>query len=564
MKWEKKNEGFTTVQEVVEFNTGMSTDRLLNPVENPYLKGLKKAVFVTKSCVAKNMPIRIVGDYDVDGVTSSSILALGLEEYTGVRPEVIIPKRFSEGYGINMSIIDRIDSGLIITVDNGITAVEQIQAAKDKGLVVIIIDHHIIRDDGKIPNADAILDPHAIQGSEYEEYCGAGLAYRFIMELYPDTKLEQKLIALAGIGTIADVMTLQGDNRRLVLRSLEAVRSGTVTYGLKALIDAAGIEFATESDYGFKIGPCINASGRLYDDGGYKAYKLLSSDPDQKSYDFLEVENRILAETQSLIDINKERKMIVYDSMELAEKKLSDKEVKKPIILYDNSFSEGIVGIIAGKLAERYQMPALVFTDSHKNGIVKGSGRSGGNIHLKELLDQVSDLFVKYGGHAGAAGMSLEKEKLPVLQERLSDLLKNVPTPKTDTIYYDLDLKEQEIPVIFKELEKYVPYGEGNPKVRFRLNDFIASPIGGTYYTVMGELKNHIKIFGQNLSILGFDFVSRYLADEMPMSIDLIGELSVNYFNGKKLYQIEMIDYKIRESKKTEVYQNLQELFSFK
>ena len=181
MRWEKKNPSFTTIEQVIEYNSGTTVQELLFSQENdedPYLFGLDQCVNVVKNCIEKGMEISIVGDYDADGVTSTTILSLGLEEITGKKPEIHIPKRFSEGYGLNISIVDKIPShSLMITVDNGIAAVEQIHKAKEKGIVVVIIDHHIKRDDGKIPCADAVLDPCAVDGSDYTYYCGAGLAY---------------------------------------------------------------------------------------------------------------------------------------------------------------------------------------------------------------------------------------------------------------------------------------------------------------------------------------------------------------------------------------------------
>lgn len=561
MEWKRKQE-FKNIVEVIEYNTGLTIDELMKPKRFPYIKNLDEAVALTKECIQKGMKITIIGDYDCDGDTSSSILQLGLWEYTGIKPVVRLPRRFSEGYGLSMKMVDEIDEGLIITVDNGIAAVEPIKAAKEKGLTVIILDHHVIRDDGLLPEADVIVDPHAIEGSEYNEYCGAGLAYRFIMALNPDTKLQKELVALAGVGTVADVMKLVGDNRNLVTESLEAMANRNVTFGTKMLLDAIGFEnYITESDYGFKIGPCFNASGRLKDNGAEKVVDLITMNPSFEEQFFLEPEAR--AKAQELVALNEERKKLVFDTMIEVYADLEGKEKIAPLVYYREGLHEGIVGIIAGRLAEDYHMPALVFTDSKEEGIVKGSGRSYGGINLKEMLDATSEVFTKYGGHAGAAGMSLPKENLDTLQRNLTKLLSNVEMEAPDTLYYDLVISEEEVPVYAEELRKYAPYGEGCPTIKFLIKDFNATPKGSGHYDIMGDFKNHVKIFGENISVLGFDMVNRYRDDGFPMHMDIIGQLSILHMMGKTIYTVEILDYKKHDVKKTEVFNNLSSLLNF-
>jgi len=560
-KWIKRP--YSSIEETIEANTGISIDELLNPAPNPYLEGLAESVAIVRACIEADMQIKIVGDYDVDGITASTILALGLEELTGKKPDVIIPKRFSEGYGLNMSIVDSITEGLMITVDNGIAAEKQIKRAKEKGITVVIIDHHVIPDDGVLPDADAILDPHAISGSEYLDYSGAGLAYRFIMQLNPNTQIEDKLVALAGIATVADVMQLKGDNRRLVLKSLQAVKSGNVTYGLQALLRAIQIPIEpTATDYGFKVGPCINASGRLYDDGGYQVYDLISMDA-KNICELLDIENICKEKADNLVAYNRERKSLVNETMEKVNEDLDEKTIKKPLIYYRNDIHEGIIGIIAGRLCEKYHTPALVFTDPKEEGVLKGSGRSIPEVNLKKLLDSKSDLFIKYGGHAGAAGMSIKKDNLNNLEAELVSLLKEVDITPSNVIYYDLDINEEDIPRVAEELKKYEPFGEGCPKIRFRLNNFTASPCGAAHYTVMGPFKNHIKIFGKNISLMGYEMINEYIDAGEPTSIDVICELGINYFNGKVSYVAEIIDFKAKEAKKTNFYNNLTEMLVF-
>lgn len=567
MRWEKKNPSFTTIEQVIEYNSGTTVQELLFSQENdedPYLFGLDQCVNVVRNCIEKGMEISVVGDYDADGVTSTTILSLGLEEITGKKPEIHIPKRFSEGYGLNISIVDKIPShSLMITVDNGIAAVEQIHKAKEKGIVVVIIDHHIKRDDGKIPCADAVLDPCAVDGSDYTHYCGAGLAYRFIKALNPNTKLDKKLIALAGIGTVADVMILRGANRYIVKQSLKQVKEGYVTYGLFNLLQAVDMPVEpTATDYGFKIGPCINASGRLYDDGGERVYSLLSKDCVPNSYEMFEMQQEVRAMAQEIIDTNERRKELVFNTMQTVDENMKYVEKTAPIIYYQHGLHEGIVGIIAGKLAEKNNMPATVLTDSTKEGVLKGSGRSVPEVHLKELLDRSSKYLLGYGGHAGAAGLSLLSSNLEAFSKSIKADLAGVNLTPADICYYDLEITEAQIPQMAEYLKRYEPFGEGCSKVRFLLRNYTASPKGSSHYVIMGSQKNHVKIIGNNISLMGFGMAKRYEEDGFPANLDVIGELGINYYNNQAFYQMEIIDYKIRNTK-TKAYSNLANMLNF-
>lgn len=564
-KWIKRDTA-SSIEEVVSRNTGLSVQELNSPKINPFLKGLKEVCDVIRQAIASDSPITIVGDYDCDGVTSSTILSLGLKELTGKEPEVIIPKRFSEGYGLNMSIVDRIEKGLMLTVDNGISAVEQVEKARNKGLMVAIIDHHIKREDGILPPANAILDPHAIEGSEYDGYCGAGLAYRVIMELNPNSQIKDKLIALAGIGTVADVMVLLGDNRRLVKESLKAVADKRVTLGTRLLCEVMGIGVnPTETDYGFKIGPAVNAAGRLEDAGASKVYQLLKIDTNapEGSFEFGVLADRCREKAQELALLNATRQKMVFTTMYRVEKALEGKEITPPIVYYDPSINEGIVGIIAGRLCEKYNMPAIVFTNSSKEGVIKGSGRSIDEIHLKELLDSVSDHLLGYGGHAGAAGLSANYSELEDLEQALKNNIDSSKCKTSDEIYYDLELDERDIPQVCRELMRFAPYGEGNPPIVFRLKGFTATPVGSSHYSIMGNLKNHIKIHGTGVSVMGFDMVKRYSEDKYPNRLDVVGMLSEHWYKGDLTYNIEALDYKALEAEHTEAYNNLKAMFCF-
>ena len=327
MKW-KKRDNAKSISEILAKRDLSVPDHL------SFVQNLKEAVLLTKKMVREGAEITIVGDYDCDGITSSSILKLCLEEYIQVMHtknalSVIIPNRYTEGYGLNLSIVERIDSGLMLTVDNGIAAVEQIKAAKEKGLTVIVIDHHLIRDDGKVPEADVLIDPHVNKG-EFEDYCGAGLAYRFAMELNPETKLHAHFMALAGIGTVADVMPLVGDNRKIVMEALKHLADRDVPIGLNAILDALGAdEYIDEGYIGFHIGPCFNAMGRLRGDGGSWMVNLITSHP--------ALPKMLYDQGAEVIQVNEERKKLTIDCMNLVNEEILPQTSVYPVIIIEDS-----------------------------------------------------------------------------------------------------------------------------------------------------------------------------------------------------------------------------------
>lgn len=570
--WLQKNPELKSVQDVVEHNTCIKIQEFLNPKRNPFLSNLTEAVAFVKSEIEQDSTVSIVGDYDVDGVCATTIMYLGIMKYSGVEPHVRIPRRFSEGYGISTKIINEIESGLVITVDNGIAALEQIRVAKEKGLKVLVTDHHLPimdEDTGKtiLPDADIIVDPHAVPGSEFCDYCGAAIAYRFIEELIPnETELLEHCKAFAGLATVADVMPLIGDNRNFVIDSLDLVRNRKVTLGLNTLLNELNLSYVTEGDYGFKLGPVINAAGRLYDDGPMHVFELLKTHLEAESPDYTKTLFWCQEQSKELKKWNKERQDLTYESMIRAEKILEANGLKSkiPIVLYDPECSEGIIGIVAGQLAEKYRTPALVFTDSHTKGVIKGSGRNYGNVHLKKLLDKAKDIFVGYGGHAGAAGMSVELLRLGELAKRLQKELQGVDFGvDPETFHYDLRITPKEAAFCIQELKKYAPFGEGNPPITFRIDGFDLSPRAGKFCKYMGNREQHIKFYGDGISAVAFDMRNEYEKAEQPKRMNFVGSLSQNFFNGTFYNQIEVVDFEPIVSKKTDTFTSLESLLMF-
>lgn len=534
-----KKENYNTIGSVVEGNTGMSVLTFLTESHKPHMDMLQETADAIKNYLksVSNPNVIIVGDYDADGDTSTAIM-FWMFKALGVNPKFRIPKRFSEGYGMSEKIVEEFPNcpnkdGLVITVDNGIAAFKAIEKAKAKGYTVIVTDHHLPPKDADgnmiLPPADIILDPHIYpEKSEFEDYCGAGIAYRLAEVLLPNMNLIQ-LKVLASIGTVADVMPLVGANRTLVKEGLEAINNRKCVPGLNAIINALKLSnHITADDYGFMLGPVFNASGRLYDDGASRVVNVLTSGNSPE----------LINKAENLVQINNIRKALVRESMEAAEKALSADVIKnrKPIVLYDETIGEGIIGIIAGHLTEKYYCPSVVFTKTENPDILKGSGRSIPEIHLKDALDKIQDKIVGYGGHAGAAGLSIKKDDLKEFTKALADACGKLPD-KTEDIYYDLELGDN-YKGIMDELNIYAPYGEGNPKPVFHKTFDVAD---GEYREI-GD-KTHFMIKCNGVTLMGFGLTNKYKEAGFPKKIECVGYLSENWFNNSVSYNFEILDF---------------------
>lgn len=549
MKWIKRRPECKTIKDVVLANVGMSEADFLSPTKNYFINGLTEAATVIKKAMSKGEKITLVADYDADGVCSGTILKLVFDAL-GYNLNVRIPRRFSEGYGISEKIIDEIDSGLLITADNGIAAPDAIQKAKDKGLTVIVTDHHLPGE--KLPPADIIIDPNAIPASAaFNGYCGAGIVYKLAIELLgKDHKIIPKLVSLAAIATVADVMPLIEENRLIVAAGLvQMVTYEGRTTGLGALLEVCEMDrVITEKNIAFKIAPIINAASRMADNGAETSYNLLSFNGKLET-----ARDMALA----LYEINERRKEEKDAGLKSLEKTIVNNCLfgDCPLCVYSPGLSEGLIGIYAGSLAEKYKVPCFVFTDAEEPGVLKGSGRSYGGVHLKNLLDSVSDVLYKYGGHAEAAGVSVLKENYETMAERMHEILSENTIKSDDTVFYDLELSVDEIPKAIAELREYAPYGEGNPEIVFKIQDFMLSPGYTGYYRTMGTDDRHIKLLGVGVSALGFDMTQKYLDMGEPKVLNIVGMLSQNYFMGRYDTQIELLDMADanRKTQKTEM-----------
>ena len=543
MKWTKKD-GCESIAEVIERNVGMPISEFLNPKPSPFITNLKDAADFIKG-FARTEKVTVMGDYDCDGVTSSSILYKILKKLGFTDVTVRLPKRFSEGYGLSMKAIDEIPSGLLITVDNGIVAHDEIKAAKDKGLSVVIIDHHI-GDEENLPLADVVVDPNALSGSEFSDYCAAGLALRLAEEM---GIADDEMLALSAIGTVADVMPLINDNRRIVEKGLIAINEGKGSEGLRALLPIVTKSILTETGIGFNVGPAVNAAGRMLDDGAKYPFTLLSD-----SYTSIGEKEDLAIRLKELNEMRKEevQKGLAISQLAISEDCLYG---DNPMVIFTtdkNAVHEGVVGIIAGRLAESLKVPCFVLTETEP-GILKGSVRSYGGVNVKELMDKVSHLIIRYGGHEGAGGLSIKKENMIDFREALKKEMEGIDlASEKEEEYYDLEIEPKDIEETIEELEKYAPFGVGNPRVVFKVKDYRLYPRNGGFYTTVGNTGTMIKLFGKGNEAISFDKYEKFIELGEPKVLNLYGTLSKNRYMYSVSNQVELADFEKTDIVSTE------------
>ena len=436
------------------------------------MKDMDKACKIISEKINSGRKIRIVSDYDVDGVTSNYILLDGLKN-AGAMVDYEIPDRINDGYGINERIIenayaDGIDT--IITCDNGIAAFPAIELAKKYGMTVVVTDHHEVPydvDDAgekvyRLVPADAVVDIKR-EDCEYpfKCLCGAGVAYKFIRQLYSVMGIswtdETRYMDILAIGTVCDVMELVDENRIFVREGLKLLEH-THNIGLRTLIDLCGLSGKKlyAHNLGFIIGPCINATGRL--DTAKEGLKLLLCEDEKKATEI----------ATKLVKLNEERKEMTNKGVDLATLLAKEQYVADDVlVIYLPDLHESIAGLVASKIKDKFYKPTLIFTDA-KDGLLKGSGRSIEGYHMFDALNNHKDLFVKYGGHALAAGFSIQKDKLDELRTVLNAdkfLNDEILTPK---VMIDVAMPFSYVSYdLIDDLEKLEPFGNGNEKPVF-------------------------------------------------------------------------------------------------
>jgi single-stranded-DNA-specific exonuclease len=532
------NRDIDTVSKVNRFlNAG------LEELYDPYrLKGIEEAVCRIKSAVEKKEKICIYGDYDVDGITSTVILIKVLH-FLGAEPIYYIPKRKEEGYGLNLESIEKLheqDVRLIVTVDCGIRAIDVVKYANTLKIDVIISDHHECED--SLPDAHSIINPHQ-PGCEYpfKYLAGVGVAFKLACALLSnkeDKELKKEMIEIASIGTIADVVPIIDENRIIVKKGLEYIKS-TANKGIRSLLEVSGLYNKEVNAYNiaFMIAPRINAAGRIAD--ADKCVELLLTDNQSNAMKIAEKLDKDNRERQAI------ENDILMDAILKIEKSV-DFESDKVIVLGSEKWHSGVIGIVASKLVERFYMPAMLI--SIQDGIGKGSGRSIPQFNLYNAMVTCSDLFEKFGGHELAAGFTIKSDNIGKLRERMNMIADEVlgkekPLPEI-LVDYKLTSKDINLDTV-RMLKVLEPYGAGNPSPLYVYRDLkvlSAKAIGNEGKHLLLNVydgKNSIRCIGFNLG-----HYQKLLST--GSKIDIICSMEENSWNNIKSIQLNIKDIKIR------------------
>lgn len=539
-----RNRGLLDEREMRKYLYG-TLDDLYDPRQ---MKGMETAAGIIEKKLIEGKKIRIIGDYDIDGVCSTYILLKGFHRAAGNgQIDYEIPDRIRDGYGINESIIrqaaeDGIDT--LVTCDNGIAALKEISIAKQLGMTVVVTDHHEVPVDayGQIlPPADAVVDPK--QDGEtypYHEICGAVVAWKLINVIYEDLEIPEhewmELLEFAAIATVGDVMKLQDENRLIVKYGLKKIGS-TKNTGLRMLVEKNNLDINNLSAYhiGFVIGPCLNAGGRLKS-AKIALRMLLEQDPDRVS--------GLADELKELNDVRKD--MTARGETEAIEQVERFYMSDKVLVVFLPECHESLAGIIAGRLREHFHKPSFVLTRGEQSA--KGSGRSIEAYHMYQGLCEVSDLLVKFGGHPMAAGLSIEESDIDEFRRRLNENAKLTEDDFVPQIWIDVPMPFEYVnEKIVDEVKGLEPFGQGNEKPLFAQKSLTIRNV-----RVLGKNRNVVKMnlvtnTGHPFDGLLFADGDRFLEEQTGQNtIDMIYYPDVNEYNGTRTLQAIIKNYKFR------------------
>ena len=517
----------------------------IEELADPYLmKGMKEAVSLLRRKIREGASIRIIGDYDIDGVNATHILITALKR-AGAKADTVIPDRMKDGYGINEHLIeDAREAGIdtIVTCDNGIAAAKEIAFAKELGMTVIVTDHHDIpyqeEKDGSrtviLPPADVIVNPkQADCPYPFKKLCGAAVAWRLAEALYREEQIPREefldLAEFAAVATVGDIMDLTGENRILVKYGLKRLEQ-TKNPGYRALLAVNGLEGKKLTAYhiGFVIGPCINASGRL--DTAKRALALLGAETKAEAEEL----------AGDLKALNDSRKDLTVKGTQRAVQLIEETELKQDrvLVVYLPDCHESLAGIIAGRIREKYFRPCFVLTDAEDG--VKGSGRSIPGYHMFDEMTKVRELFTKYGGHPMAAGLSLKPENVEPFRKAVNKNCTLTEEDLTPKIIYDAVLPicyagEQ----IIRELELLEPFGKANEKPVFA-----AANLKVRSARIIGKNQNVLKAVlegpdGTRLDTISFGDVQENLAYiEGKQDVCILYYPEINEYQGRRSVQL--------------------------
>lgn len=535
--------------EAIDFYLNGTVDDLYDGL---LMKDMDRAVDILKEKIEEGKKIRVIGDYDIDGVNATYILQQGLAGL-GADVDTDIPDRIKDGYGLNQMLIDRAledDVDTIVTCDNGIAAMSEIAYGKENGMTIVVTDHHevpYLEENGKkkylLPPADAVVDPHRADCEyPFKGLCGAAVAYKLVEVLYRVSgkseqeveHLQDNLMENVAIATIGDVMDLVGENRVFVKKGLELLKT-TKNEGLHALMQCTGVDTANLNTYyiGFVLGPCINAGGRL--------------DTAKRALELLNASNRREAVTLAadLKELNDSRKEMTEEGVEEAVRQIESSSWKddQVLVVYLPKCHESIAGIIAGRIKERYYRPTFVLTRGETG--VKGSGRSIKAYDMFAEMSRCRELFTKFGGHKLAAGLSLEEENVEVFRKRINEL--------ADLTEDDLQMKvsiDMRLPFpyineeLIHELKILEPFGKGNGKPLFA-----ESKLRVIQPRIFGKNRNVLKCRledqqGNQMEAVYFGEVEDCLQQmEKKQIMSFTYYPSINEYMGRRTIQLTIVNY---------------------
>lgn len=541
-KWNILNQSLKSAVEKVFENRLIVSDSEISDLHDPFLfKDMQKAVDRIKEAIEIQEKIMIFGDYDVDGITAAATLIQILKKLNA-NLHYRLPNRVKDGYGLSSQFIDQFKEegiGLIITVDCGISCAEQIDLANSYGIDTIITDHHNVPE--RAPAAHAILHPKYDSSYPCDELTGSGVAFKLAQALvenyFPEADREQQLESLlefACMGTIADMGALHGENRLIVQRGLKGI-SDTKWPGLMELKKVSKIsneQAVSSSAIGFQIGPRINAAGRIGDP--YMALELLIRDDSGLQTEQLAAE---------LENLNIQRREMTEIAIKSAANRISPEN--PPYLIFEHSpdWHVGVLGLIAGKLSEKYGRPAIILRD--KGDTLVASARSPEYFNIIEAISACGEYLVGFGGHAQAAGLTVEKSKLDQFKTAISlfaeEKLQNINMEPTLNI--DCEIQGQEITLDFLEqISQLEPFGIGNDRPSFIIRDAAVS-----YPEQVGKDRSHLKFtVHSGLKVIAFSMGDLLERIKQNPCIDLVFTIEKNYWNGREYIGLQALDFKIK------------------
>lgn len=557
-----KNKNITKLEALILANRDIVdpkvVDSFINPtlekLHDPFLlKDMEKAIDLIIETMENGESIRIFGDYDQDGISSTMTLLDGLLYfYDDISYD--IPDRVIDGYGISDRMIDRAieaNVSLVITCDNGISAIDQVKRLKENGIKVIVTDHHQVskKEDGEwveqiLPQADCVINPKRLDNTyPFDDLCGAGVAFKLIQALYQrldgDMEYLYGLLEYVAMGTVCDVVSLTDENRIFVREGLKRINN-TEKLAIKALVEENSWNREVSAyTLGFIIGPCMNATGRL--STAKLAIDMLMEDDIEK----------IRTYAKKLVSLNNERKELTNIGLEKTLEIIKDKKYyNDDIIIVDvENIEESICGIIAGRIKEKFNKPTIIMTQSSQNGILKGSGRSIEAYNIYKEVFEIKDILESFGGHPMACGLSIRSDKVEEFRQKLNDKSKLKKDDFVNIINIDAQIPLDKLSLEFAEsLQRLEPFGKDNPKAKFADKNLFIKNIN-----MIGKNNNTMKMIlnknGRDIEAIKFNAQKdyKYLSDKFKANIignkiDAVFYPDINEFNGRRNLQVKLID----------------------